>query len=152
PPAVEQVVLDCLEKDAGRRPQSAHELAERFNAALGETEQEPPMQAARGESDRSPIDPNALVFQFDAWMPQRIALVKIRGFVHDSHSEVVESSPGLMRLRVGSRPSQNGGHRRSIFGRRTREPEGPPPLDLELRLKQVDAQRENRLQVTVAFH
>lgn len=34
PPAVEQVVMRCLAKDPGQRPQTAHQLAEAFHQAL----------------------------------------------------------------------------------------------------------------------
>jgi serine/threonine-protein kinase len=82
-------------------------------------------------------------------MPQRIAMVKIRGFVHDAGGEVVESEAGLIRVRLGgsnSKPSRNF----APFGK-----PGQPlqyELDLELRLLQVDERQENRLQVTVVFY
>jgi serine/threonine-protein kinase len=41
-----------------------------------------------------------VVQQLEAWMPERIAVVKLRGFVHDMSGEVVESLPGLVRVRL----------------------------------------------------
>ncbi|MGO9599185.1 MAG: protein kinase domain-containing protein [Isosphaeraceae bacterium] len=57
PAAVEKVVMSCLERDPDRRPQSAHELAERFRAAIGGTSTtaiEPPAPGDRA-SRLSPV-------------------------------------------------------------------------------------------------
>jgi eukaryotic-like serine/threonine-protein kinase len=42
PPAIEQVVLHCLEKDPAKRPQTARELAEEFRRAAGIVHTGPP--------------------------------------------------------------------------------------------------------------
>jgi serine/threonine-protein kinase len=42
-----------------------------------------------------------LAFQMEAWMPEAIAIMKLRGFVHDHGGEVVESNQGLVRVRLG---------------------------------------------------
>jgi serine/threonine-protein kinase len=105
-PAVEAVVRCCLAKYPHERPQTARELADRFGAALGQKIMEwedtnpdvpspDPVPPSRPE-----VDPNAVVDQFEAWMPERIAVVKLRGFVNDVGGEVVESLPGLIRVRL----------------------------------------------------
>jgi eukaryotic-like serine/threonine-protein kinase len=154
PAAVERVVMDCLEKEPGQRPQTARELAERFEAALGAKE-EAPKREPKPKADAAPqavVDPNALVFQIDAWMPQKIALVKLRGFVHDALGEVIESDKGVIRVHLGVRPSQKPGEEPTFFGRRGGNPLYRTPLDVELRLQHVDAKQENHLLVTVLFH
>lgn len=126
PPYVEEVVMQCLEKQADNRPQTASELAERFDLALvraaedaqavePEFEMPPdsailPQKAFEDHATAPEDDPNAIEFQLEAWMPQKIALLKLRGFVQAKHGEVLESEPGRIRVRLdgvnnGSRTS-----------------------------------------------
>ncbi len=155
-PRVERVVMDCLAKDPSQRPQSARELADQFEAALERSVEMPPRlpdkppPIAKDELDW-PIDPNALVFQFEAWMPQRIAMVKIRGFIHDAGGQVTESELGLIRVLLGAAAEKPARRGFSLFGGPHNQ-EAREPLELELRLKPIDHRQENRLQVTVVFH
>lgn len=165
PIAIEEVVFDCLAKDPEHRPQSARDLAERFETALAH--EEALVQAGGSRHDfypddaddgtyleessngRLPDDPNALNFRFDAFMPEAIALIKLRGFVHDHGGEVLQSVPGFIRVRL-SASGRNGRSTSSslawlTFGRRTDR------VELELHFHQNDPGHESKLHVHVVF-
>ena len=90
-----------------------------------------------------------LPFHLEAWMPERIAIMKLRGFVHDAGGEVVESVPGLIKVRLGGRKSQSGGGPLAWLGLGRRSSSGP--IDVELHLHHADPKQENRLTVHVLF-
>jgi serine/threonine-protein kinase len=107
-----------LAKVPEERPASARDLAELYQAALAEAEQPiPDAQPAEAPPDtvpetpsplgqQAPDDPNAIAFYLEAWMPEAIAVHKLRGFVHDAKGEVVQSVPGLIRVRLGGQGSR----------------------------------------------
>jgi serine/threonine-protein kinase len=143
----------CLAKDAKDRPQHARELAELYEQAMrnGDYLFGPP-EGEGGELEEEPAieepvttDPNAMVFHMDAWMPEKIAIMKMRGFVHDVGGDVVESIPGRIRMRLnGLAPA--GGPLSWLGIRRNRS------MDVELLLNQPDPRKENQLKITVLFH
>jgi serine/threonine-protein kinase len=166
PPAIEEVVRACLEKDPARRPQSARDLSERYETALAHqehvlAEELPPnhpraraMQpaevasAAAGGPASSPaipiesVDPKAVVHYLEAWMPERIAVYKLRGFVQDFGGDLVESVPGRIRVRL-----RGGGGPLSWLGLSR-----SGQIDVELRLQQLDPTKANQLHITVILH
>jgi serine/threonine-protein kinase len=164
PPAVEVVVMQCLEKDASKRPQTARELAAAYDQALAELESprlevpppphtplpnhvpEKPFQA---HFVAAPDDPNALLLTFKAWMPEKVALIKLRGYCHDFHGEIIESQPGLVRVLLpGAKiPQKRAGGPLSWLGLTGR----PDVTSLELRLIQDDPARENMLSIEARF-
>jgi eukaryotic-like serine/threonine-protein kinase len=107
-PAVEAVVQACLAKDPADRPQSARELARRYEEAIGQkiwNEAEPPPPKAAAPAAQPAVkdklnDPNAIVWKFEAWMTEQVAAIKLRGYLNDIGGEVIESMPGLIRMRV----------------------------------------------------
>lgn len=155
PAAVEQVVFSALEKDPNDRPRSARELMEAYETALSIEDMGLPDPAA-SENDapaisQPSIDPTTLTFQMEAWMPESIAIMKLRGYAHDMGGEVIESVPGMIRLRIagvgGNRVRKSGIASLSWlgFGRRS------GPVVLELHLHQIDPQKTNRLFLQVVF-
>jgi serine/threonine protein kinase len=161
-PAVEAVVQSCLAKQPADRPASARELAERFEAALAfepltVTAGDPaaPSAAASGQDTPAPApgtpeyDPEVVVHQLEAWMPEKIAVYKLRGFVNEAEGEILENVPGLIRLRLGGKGSpydapQQGPLAWFGIGRRGRL------IDVELRLERNPAGgQQSLLQITV---
>ena len=104
PPAVENVVRACLAKDPAGRPQSARDLARRYGEACGQElwcEQEPTEPAARVQCSAAAEesnDPDAVTYRLEAWMPESVAAVKLRGFLDAAGGEAVESIPGRVRV------------------------------------------------------
>jgi serine/threonine-protein kinase len=124
PAGIEELVQSCLAKSPGARPQSAEELARRFQEALG-LKPAAPVKAPVANSfkpTKTPVhlgrptadgreDPYAIVYQMEVTMPESIVLLKLRGFIHDLRGEIVESVPGMIRVYLvenkngGSEPS-----------------------------------------------
>jgi len=76
---------------------------------------DPPQDTMAGSANQTPLSQSTsreepvLPFHMEAWMPERIAIMKLRGFVHDAGGEVVESLPGLIKVRLGGRKGQASG-------------------------------------------
>lgn len=160
-PAIEAVVMSCLAKQPGDRPSCARELADRFEAALacedaapepGHLEETPSnSHLATGTDFRRPTepeDPNIVVHEMEAWMPETIAAFKLRGFVSDVGGEVMESVPGAIKVRLGGKgsPYYLPGHGPLSWlgiGRRQ------PLIDMELRLERGNSNQQSLLQIKV---
>jgi serine/threonine-protein kinase len=95
-----------------------------------------------------------VVHTLEAWMPERIAVVKLQGLIHDAGGEVVESIPGLIRVRLPERvaapPPPRPGLLVSLGFRR---PPEPPPrwTEVELHMQKRDDGRQSRLHVTLVI-
>jgi len=87
----------------------------------------------------------ALPFQMEAWMPEAIAVMKLRGFVYDCGGEVLECVPGLIRVRLGKSRTPTS---TTWFGF-TRRANGP--IDVELHMQRANPKMENHLSIQVLF-
>jgi serine/threonine protein kinase len=160
-PAVEAVVRTCLAKYPVERPQSAWELAQRYEQALGRK-----VLAADGPAPAGPppkprtdlksgrkLDLNSLSYELDAVMPEPMAAAKLRGFVEDVGGEVVASEPGLVRVLLGggrcayqlaaAPPRGPAGLGRLVGGSR------PVLIEMELHMVKPDPAQPDRLHLTV---
>jgi serine/threonine-protein kinase len=93
-------------------------------------------------------DPLAVVHTLEAWMPEKIATYKLRGFIQDAGGELVESVPGRINVRLGGKNCAYAVPTRGLswlgLGRK-------PGIDLELRLQRGENGRDNQLKITVVF-
>ncbi len=169
PSNIEAVVRSCLAKEPVDRPQSARELAERYQQALGMPiiragdyeEATPAEDAAPTPSKveimlgRAVIDKSTVVKFLEAWMPESIAVVKLRGFLEDAGGELIESQPGLIRFRLrrkGRSDPQvvNTGLLAWLgFGKKAPAPANADGAELELYMDKKDPSKQNQLSITV---
>jgi len=93
-------------------------------------------------------DPLAVVHHLEAWMPEKIATYKLRGFIHDKGGELVESVPGRINVRLGGKNCAYSAPTRGLswLGLARR-----PAIDVELRLQRAEAGRDNQIRITVVF-
>jgi serine/threonine-protein kinase len=154
--SIEQVVFKTLAKSPDERPQSARELVELYETALSVEHME--RMAEPVDEEETPVssptliahDPTTYTFQMEAWMPESIAIMKLRGFAYDMGGEVTDTTPGLIKLRLGAMAGTKGkktGGALAWFGLGRRN----GPLALELQLHQIDPLRGNRLLIQVVF-
>ncbi len=175
PPGVEGVVQIALSKYPSERQQSMKELCEGFGKAVGWDvwgmtapagySYDPPAEddaidlvAASEPTPADPaIDPYILSDRFEATLPEKLAAIKLRGFIEDARGQVVESEPGLIRVRVempggGGPDTPRGGSRVLAFlsgvMRTPGVAKGQEPIEIELRMQKHD---QNKVVVQVAF-
>ena len=172
PAAVERLVRDCMAKHPDHRPPTANALMQRYELAMGKrfplprrSTRVPTIRAAlaaRSAPDATPApsalrtpmpaaSANAVEHRVEANMPESMAMVKLKGFIHDLGGEVVESVPGLIRVRL---PGAAADKKPTVFDwaerkHRTAVEAAPSATDIELHMKRLDPTRPGRLTVTL---
>jgi serine/threonine-protein kinase len=160
-PQVEEVVMMCLNKYPMDRPNNARELAERFMNAMGmdfhgkgfEEPVETPVKTPTVSKLDLALNSAHESVQLEAWMPESIAVMKLRSFLVEFHGEVTESVPGLVRVKlwVGGPPPP--APRPNLFqkiklARPSEAPPPPPRVRMDLFMEK---NKDNKLTITAAF-
>jgi serine/threonine-protein kinase len=89
---------------------------------------------------------------FESQMPEVMALLKLKGFISDLGGEVVESVPGMIRVRVADPGEQKAqaGLLGWMGGRRTPTP-AAAAAELELHMERNDPDQPNRMTITLVL-
>jgi serine/threonine protein kinase len=172
PPAIEDVVRCCLNKQPDQRPRTAAELALRYEKALGKRITQFRRSGAAPTNIRVPTLRNAgapptstplpsaravpragMQHSIEAVMPEALALVKLKGFIHDLGGEVIESVPGMIRVRLGGEPAEK--KKAGVlgwFGGGGAQTAAPAAAEVELRMERRDPAQPNRLTITLVMN
>jgi serine/threonine-protein kinase len=151
-PAAEPLVRPGPHGERPRpRVQPADPVSPSALAANGSNSGAGPATPPREPTAEEPVvNPLAVVHHLEAWMPEAIATVKLRGFIQDAGGSVVESIPGRIRVRLGGKGSVYSAPVRGSLswlglGRQS------GLIDLELRLQRAETNRDNQLRITVVL-
>jgi serine/threonine-protein kinase len=168
PPAIENVVMACLMKYPNDRPQSARALAEKYEEALGvriisdefkiaaKTTTPMPLTPSASLQLDKPGDPLSVTYQLQAWMPESIAVIKLRGFLDDVGGDVIESEPGLVRVCLIAEPEKKKKKEPPPpawmvwVGLAKKPPPEPEPekVSLDIYMEKTDPNQSNLLSIT----
>jgi serine/threonine protein kinase len=169
PAAIEDVVQRCLAKDPNDRPRCAEDLARRYEQALGKrimpVRSVTAPQASANPSAAPAATPTAappqriasrstMQHSVEAVMPEAMATIKLRGFIHDLGGDIIESVPGMIRVRLVS--AQNEKKKSGLFGwmdkkNKTSVLEPVSSTELELRMERRDPSKPNNLTITLVI-
>lgn len=168
-PVIESIVLLCLAKKPESRPPTARDLAmlygqalrrpiwdEKAAAAMKEATDESAHDAVL-EHPTSAADPDEMNYQLQAWMPQQIAEMKIRGFLNDLGGEVTESLPGMIRVYLkrprpaAAKAAEPGGFLSWLgLGKKTEAVEEADLIEMEVHMTKAPASdRANQLLIAI---
>ena len=86
----------------------------------------------------------------EAIMPEAMALIKLKGFIFDLGGEVVESVPGMIRVRLPDPPTEPT-KKGSVFGWSRSAPAVQSCTDMELHMERRDPAQPGKLTITLVL-
>jgi eukaryotic-like serine/threonine-protein kinase len=183
PPGVEETVRTAMCKYPSERQQTMKDLVDQFSKAVGwniweltapKTNEKKigfgsmfDVTKASGDDTKEAIaaktgemtSPFILSDVFEATLPEKLAALKLRGFIEDVQGQVIESEPGLIRVRVempsGYREQSPRAGGSGVFAFlsgviRTipSVPRGQEPIEIEMKMEKLST---DKVAVLVAF-
>lgn len=153
PEEIEAIVRQLLCKIPAERPGSAKDLAKRFEKALHER------CLPDNAFDYTPIirdeapprfDPQYCLDTMEAFMPESIAIMKLRAFADSIGGEIAESEPGKIRIKMIDPRAKTPPPPPSFLGMFRRRMLPPPKQFLHLDLYMEKKDRGSRSMVEIA--
>jgi len=158
PLRLETLIHRLLAKQPVERPASARQLAQEFGLAVGfEIAPDSAFQSGSlpQETLEVPCDDDLdILDRFDAWMPEQIAVMKLRGFLDQVDGEVLSSFPGKIRVRILDprvKLVQQPGGFFKFLGLRRPALAQPRFLHLELRMEKRSRDGRNLVELSVVL-
>ncbi len=167
PPVVEAAVQIALSKYPSERHQNMKELCDQYSRGVGwdcweasmpadYTPPEPTKIQVSSTPARSADDIDEryiLSDTLEACLPEKLAAIKLRGFIEEVRGHVVESEPGLIRVRLDlpqgwKDPSSRSGVFAFLSGAHRSMRRGAEPVEVSLKMEKIDS---NRVAVLVDF-
>ena len=169
PELIQDIVYACMAKDPQDRPASARQLAEYFQSALGEdivlnqavaSAEDTPCPSSRTAPDLANVkkeNPLAVTIQLNAWMPEQIAVMKLRGCLPHIGGEVIHTEPGKLRIRLFRKWSAKPSTQRGIlawlgFGSASSANDQLECTEMELHMENTDPRQPSLLALTAILH
>ena len=167
PPVVEAAVQIALSKYPSERHQNMKELCDQFSRGVGwdcwdaskpaDYTPPEPTQIQVSAMSSTPVDDIddrfILSDTLEACLPEKLAAIKLRGFIEEVQGQVVENEPGLIRVRLELPPGwKDPAGRSGVFsflsGSWRSIGRGREPIEVSLKMNKIDA---NRVAVIVDF-
>lgn len=158
---IEKLVFQCLAKYPEERPPTAEEVAVHYEQALGMKLYQNTSNGSRVNSkltgsvsqDQSQKlrelaearNNKAFVQHIKASMVESMAMLKVKGFIHDLGGQIVETTPGMIKVELQTGSSEGGG----LLGWLTGKKASSSTLQLELRMETPDPARPGDLDITM---
>lgn len=100
------------------------------------------------------IDAGSFRHSFESFMPDALALIKLKGFIHDLGGEVVESLPGMIRVRVPwlHAHTGSGATKSGLFAwARRAAPTPSGAMEMEVHLERLHPDQPGQMTVTMVM-
>jgi serine/threonine protein kinase len=158
PAEIEAIVRQLLSKMPSERPNSAKDLGLRFEKELHERifpDGAWDVEPLSGVSEAPRFDPKYCLDTMEAFMPEQIAIMKLRAFADSIGGEIAESEPGRIRIRMldPRRHNKDGSEGSGLFSmlRRKVLPDSKNFLHLDLFMVKHDRGTRTTVEIAVVM-